>query len=131
MKSLNVLVVESHEDLLATLGDLLRRAFSGTARKNPTDPTNLAAGVNHLAHLMFSAYVAARETVIIRQSATILEISTPALLIWDKTSMMPLVGIIDISRARHVMQQLLHGSLRRWHKWLCLPSPRQACWVPR
>jgi rsbT co-antagonist protein RsbR len=52
-------------------------------------------------------YVEAREDVILRQSEAILEISTPALRIWDEIVMMPLVGVIDTSRAQHIMEQLL------------------------
>jgi rsbT co-antagonist protein RsbR len=63
--------------------------------------------VDQLAFLTFTAYVEAREDVILRQSEAILEISTPALRIWDEIVMMPLVGVIDTSRAQHIMEQLL------------------------
>jgi rsbT co-antagonist protein RsbR len=49
----------------------------------------------------------ARQGVISLQSASILEISTPTLRIWDDMVMMPLVGVVDTKRAQHIMEQLL------------------------
>ena len=191
MKTLNLIIVDNRDALLAEWGDLLRQAFSGAARKNPADLTSLEAVIDHLveafrhaaspatmqdpafaelgafmtnvssalaregytpeetavfvmslkaaadpilaaeydsaperwvsemkilndivdqlASLTFSAYMAAREEIILRQSEAILEISTPALLIWDNIVMMPLIGVIDTRRASHVMEQLLIG----------------------
>jgi rsbT co-antagonist protein RsbR len=69
--------------------------------------------IDQLAFLTFSAYVAAREDVIVRQSESILEISTPALLFWDAVVMMPLVGVIDTRRAQYIMEQLLNAISRQ------------------
>jgi rsbT co-antagonist protein RsbR len=63
--------------------------------------------VDQLASQTFEVCLRARERVISRQSASILEISTPALRIWDDMVMMPLIGVIDTKRAQHIMEQLL------------------------
>lgn len=63
--------------------------------------------VDQLSVLTFEAYMKAREEVIARQSHAMLEISTPALRIWEDIILMPLIGVIDTSRAQHVMEQLL------------------------
>jgi len=72
----------------------------------------LSALVDQMCFLTFEAYILAREEVIVRQSDAILEISTPALRIWDDVVMMPLVGVIDTNRAQHIMEQLLNAISR-------------------
>lgn len=68
--------------------------------------------VDQLSILTFEAYMRAREDVIRRQSAAILEISTPSLKVWDDIVMMPLVGVIDTARAQQIMEQLLEAVSR-------------------
>ena len=68
--------------------------------------------VDQLCFLTFEAYMRAREEVIVSQSEAILEISTPALRIWDDVVMMPLVGVIDTARAQQIMEQLLTAIAR-------------------
>ena len=63
--------------------------------------------VDRLACTTCSAYLATREQLIEKQSHAILEMSTPALTIWDDIVLMPLIGIIDTQRAQQVMEELL------------------------
>ena len=48
MKTLNRLIVDNREALLAKWSDMLRQAFSGAARKNPADLTSLEAVIDRL-----------------------------------------------------------------------------------
>jgi rsbT co-antagonist protein RsbR len=91
---------------------LLAKEYGKTPKQLIAEMTVFNNIVDQLAFLTFSAYVAAREDVIIRQSESILEVSTPALLIWDKVVMMPLVGVIDTRRAQYIMEQLLSAISR-------------------
>jgi rsbT co-antagonist protein RsbR len=86
---------------------LLKREYGAEPKQLLAEMVVFNTIIDQLAFLTFSAYVAAREEVIIRQSESILEISTPALLIWDAVVMMPLIGVIDTRRAQYILEQLL------------------------
>ncbi len=53
--------------------------------------------------------VALQEQLIQSQQDTIRELSTPVIPVADRVVVMPLVGTIDSSRARHIFQTLLEG----------------------
>jgi rsbT co-antagonist protein RsbR len=55
----------------------------------------------------FEAYSAAREQIIADQSATMLELSTPVVRLWDGVVAVPLVGTLDSARTQLVMEKLL------------------------
>jgi rsbT co-antagonist protein RsbR len=86
--------------------------YGADPKKWMQETTNLHQVVDQLASRTFEAYLRARETVIARQSDAILEISKPALTIWDDLVMMPLVGVIDTKRAQHIMERLLAAIAR-------------------
>jgi rsbT co-antagonist protein RsbR len=55
----------------------------------------------------FETYVTARERIIIDQSASMLELSTPVVRLWDGIIAVPLVGTLDSARTQLVMEKLL------------------------
>jgi rsbT co-antagonist protein RsbR len=65
--------------------------------------------VDALALLTFGFYVRGREEVISRQTAQLLELSTPVVQLWDGVLGVPLVGTLDSSRAQVVMETLLEA----------------------
>jgi rsbT co-antagonist protein RsbR len=63
--------------------------------------------LDRLSLLTFEAFVEARERVIVQQSLSLLELSTPVILLWNNVLLLPLVGVIDTVRARHFTERLL------------------------
>lgn len=55
----------------------------------------------------FETYVTARERIIIDQSASMMELSTPVVRLWDGIIAVPLVGTLDSARTQLVMEKLL------------------------
>jgi PAS domain S-box-containing protein len=49
------------------------------------------------------------ERTINAQSLSILELSTPALQLWDEVVVLPLVGVVDTARAQQIMEGLLQA----------------------
>ena len=90
----------------------LAEAYAGDPARFRQECASVGEIVDALAIFTFEAFMRAREEVISRQSDAILEISTPALLIWDGVVMMPLVGVIDTARAQHIMEQMLNAIAR-------------------
>lgn len=85
----------------------LRAEYGADSDRWMKEATVLGEVADQLCILAFEAYMRAREEIITSQSDAILEISTPALRIWDDIVMMPLIGVIDTARAQHIMEQLL------------------------
>ena len=63
--------------------------------------------IDKLALVTFEAYAQAREQIISQQSQALLELSTPALKLWDKVLLLPVVGVIDTARAQLLIESLL------------------------
>jgi rsbT co-antagonist protein RsbR len=77
-------------------------------------PAELAAclrvvddALDRLSLLTFAAFVETRERVIAQQSLSLMELSTPVVLLWSKVLLLPLVGVIDTLRARQFTERLL------------------------
>ena len=63
--------------------------------------------IDKLALVTFEAYARTREQVISQQSQALLELSTPALKLWDEIMLLPMVGVIDTIRAQKLIESLL------------------------
>lgn len=76
---------------------------------------NLAAVqdvIGRLTLITFSAFVATRERIIAGQSASLIDLSTPVIRLWDRVLLLPLVGVIDTARARKFTENLLESITR-------------------
>lgn len=69
----------------------------------------LSEVLDQLTLLTFEAYSSARERVIIQQSQSLLELSTPVILLWNNVLLLPLVGVIDTARARQFTERMLEA----------------------
>jgi rsbT co-antagonist protein RsbR len=57
----------------------------------------------------FETYATAREQIIADQAATMLELSTPVIRLWEGIIAVPLVGTLDSARTQLVMEKLLES----------------------
>ena len=62
--------------------------------------------------LVMETYSRKTAEVIAQQARSLLELSTPAIKLWDGIVMMPLVGVIDSVRAQQIMEALLEAVVR-------------------
>lgn len=63
--------------------------------------------MDNLALITFETYSKTREQIIAKQSQSLLELSTPAIKLWDEILLLPVVGIIDTTRAQLLIESLL------------------------
>ncbi len=75
-------------------------------------PARFEGLMDRCVQLLFSTYVAAREEVILRQSESLREVSTPVITLWDSMLLLPLVGIVDSVRAQQISEALLEAISR-------------------
>jgi len=89
------------------LFDLLGDEFGADAaqlRKEVWIATKL---LDKLGLYTVESYQKGREAIISRQSDELLELSTPVIRLWDSILALPLIGTLDSSRSRVVMESLL------------------------
>ncbi|MFQ6678733.1 MAG: STAS domain-containing protein [Fidelibacterota bacterium] len=65
--------------------------------------------IDKLGLITFETFTKTREEVIIDQSRSLLELSTPVVKLWEQIVMLPLVGIIDTYRATQMLEALLYS----------------------
>ncbi|MDX8411130.1 MAG: STAS domain-containing protein [Mariprofundaceae bacterium] len=65
--------------------------------------------IDRLALVTIETFSHTREEIIMEQSRSLMELSTPVVKLWDGVVMLPLVGIIDTPRSQHIIAALLQG----------------------
>ena len=79
--------------------------------QDPARAATVSDGLNRMIDIAMShlgeAYLAAKEQIITQQQEAIRELSVPVLQIRDQMLVLPVVGLIDSARARHLIESLL------------------------
>jgi rsbT co-antagonist protein RsbR len=100
-------------DIIAIYREAIRRRLSGLARKDPERVSRVAEGMNRWLDIAMShlgeAYLEAKEKIITQQQEAIRELSVPVLQIRDHLLILPLVGVVDSTRARTLIENLLNA----------------------
>ncbi len=65
--------------------------------------------IDQLGLITFETFTTTREEIISQQSQSLLELSTPVIQLWDDIVLLPLVGVIDTTRASQIMERMLHA----------------------
>ncbi len=95
-----------------TITDRLVRDLSGNTNELALSLTLLASVLDRLSLLTFNAYVETRENIILQQSMSLMELSTPVIRLWDQVLILPMIGVIDTLRARQFTERLLESIAR-------------------
>lgn len=97
-------------DIIAIYRELVRRKLID-AKLPQAELVHVSEGLNRSIDIAMShlgeAYLAAKEQIISSQQAAIRELSMPVLQVRDHLLVIPLVGIIDSTRARTLIESLL------------------------
>ncbi len=107
--------VETHEvvGIVLLLRDVLARSLFEKYRdefdllNRVLDAYEPAA--NRIANTVAVSFVEQRERVIRDQQDALLELSTPVLQVRERLLILPIIGVLDTSRAQQLTEQLLHG----------------------
>ena len=93
------------------LKDILSPSFGEFFKSNPdkhiASLNLLSRVVDRMGILTFENFVNTRETIIKEQAQAILDMSTPVVKVWSKIILLPLVGGLDSTRAKQMMESLL------------------------
>jgi rsbT co-antagonist protein RsbR len=85
----------------------LSEVFSQDYKKFFEGSQMLNKVIDKMGLFTFENYVNTRESVIKEQAQTILEMSTPVVKVWSNIILLPLVGVLDSTRAKQMMESLL------------------------
>jgi rsbT co-antagonist protein RsbR len=102
-------------DVIAIYREALRQRLLDLYRTDPDRGMLAGNGMNRMVDIAMShlgeAYLAAKESIIADQQAAIRELSIPVLQVREHLLIVPLVGVLDSTRARQLIETLL-GAIR-------------------
>jgi anti-anti-sigma regulatory factor len=98
-------------DIIAIYRELIRRRLVALAQQDIAKATGVGDGMNRMLDIAMShlgeAYLAAKEAIIKQQQDAIRELSLPVLQVRDRLLVIPLVGMMDSTRARQLIETML------------------------
>ena len=89
------------------LFDAMNKASGGNDRGVISAITAASDDVDRMAQWTVSTFQSAREEIIARQQAELLELSTPVIKLWEGVLAVPMIGTLDSNRTQLVMEALL------------------------
>jgi rsbT co-antagonist protein RsbR len=98
-------------DIIAIYREAIRRRLARLAERDPARATRVSEGLNRLVDIAMShlgeAYLDAKEQIIVQQQEAIRELSVPVLQVRNHLLILPVVGMIDSTRARQLIENML------------------------
>jgi rsbT co-antagonist protein RsbR len=100
-------------DVIAIYRELIRRRLVALGQSELSAASSIGEGMNRAIDIAMShigeAYLSAKEQIIAQQQEAIRELSMPVLQVHDHLLVIPLVGMLDATRARQLIESLLHA----------------------
>ena len=94
--------------LKMAMNSILKEEYEKDPKKLYEEITKVNAIVDALSIITFETFIQGRESLILRQTDEITEISTPVIRVWDKIVALPIIGTLDSARTQVVMENLLN-----------------------
>jgi rsbT co-antagonist protein RsbR len=98
-------------DIIAIYREAIRRRLATLGKQDPERASRVAEGMSRWIDIAMShlgeAYLEAKEKIIKHQQEAIRELSVPVLQVREGLLILPLVGMVDSSRARQLMENML------------------------
>jgi len=98
-------------DIIAIYREAIRLRLAQLAERVPARATRVSEGLSRLVDIAMShlgeAYLDAKEQIILQQQDAIRELSVPVLQLRNHLLILPVVGMIDSTRARQLIESML------------------------
>ena len=88
--------------------DFLAEQFDDEPHRFIEERGQMSNILNDLVLTNFETFVQEREEIIARQQRDLLEVSTPAIQVWEGILVLPIIGVLDSQRAQTLMENMLH-----------------------